>query len=115
MSNEFKNVEWAWAVTEYGIYSDHNTLNRVYFRPPYGGFTVTVEEWRTWLASNPLQLCYELATPVTYHLTPQEVDTLLGVNNVWADTGDTTAEYVADTKKYIDKKLAALTAQIVNS
>jgi len=66
-------------------------------------------------AVNGHQLVYELATPQTYHLTPQEVDTLLGINNVWADTGNTTAEYVADTKKYIDKKIAELTAQIVNS
>lgn len=54
------------------------------------------------------QVVYELATPVTYQLTPQQITTLLGENNVWADTGDTAAEYVADTKRYIDKKLAAI-------
>lgn len=37
-----------------------------------------------------VQLVYELATPVTYQLTPQEIRTLLGVNNIWADTGDIT-------------------------
>lgn len=31
---------------------------------------------------------YNLATPVEYQLTAQEVDTLLGANNIWADTGD---------------------------
>lgn len=39
---------------------------------------------------------YELATPQTYQLTPQEVKTLLGTNNVWADTGAVGVEYRAD-------------------
>lgn len=30
-------------------------------------------------------LVYELATPVTYQLTPQEIKTLIGTNNVWSN------------------------------
>ena len=53
-------------------------------------------------------LVYELATPVTYQLTNQQViETLKGVNNVWADCGPVSVEYPADTKLYIDKKLTA--------
>jgi hypothetical protein len=37
---------------------------------------------------NGTQLVYELATPITYQLTPTQVKSLLGTNNVWADTGD---------------------------
>lgn len=33
-------------------------------------------------------ICYELATPQTYQLTPQQINTLLGVNNVWSDDGE---------------------------
>lgn len=51
------------------------------------------------------QLCYELATPTTYTLTPSTINTLAGVNNVWVDSGDCSIEYYADTKLYIDKKL----------
>ena len=36
------------------------------------------------------QVVYKFATPVTYQLTPQEVQTLVGQNYVWADTGDVT-------------------------
>lgn len=54
------------------------------------------------------KLVCELATPQTYQLAPTEVKTLLKNNNIWADTGDVTVEYVADTKLYIDKKLAEL-------
>ena len=33
-------------------------------------------------------LCYELATPQTYQLTPHQIQTLVGQNNVWSDAGD---------------------------
>lgn len=58
-------------------------------------------------AGTPVQLVYTLASPIEYQFTPQEVTTLLGINNVWADTGDIqTCEYPADTKLYIDGKIA---------
>lgn len=40
-------------------------------------------------AMNGVQLVYELATPLTYQLTPQEVQMLLGENYVWSSSGDT--------------------------
>lgn len=52
------------------------------------------------------QVVYELATHVTYQFTPQEVTTLLGQNNIWADTGDTTVDYRANTKLYIENLTA---------
>lgn len=47
-------------------------------------------------------ICYPLAEPIEYQLTPQEVRTLLGENNIWSDGGDISVEYPADTKTYID-------------
>lgn len=32
-------------------------------------------------------------TAQTYQLTPQQVNTMLGVNNIWADTGDSSVSY----------------------
>ena len=55
-------------------------------------------------ASN-VYLTYRVKTPQTYQLTPQEVDTLLGQNNVWSD-GDVYVLYPADTKLYILKVLS---------
>ena len=49
------------------------------------------------------QVVYELSAPVTYQLTPQEVRTILGSNNIWADTGDTAVVYRADPTLYIQK------------
>ena len=42
------------------------------------------------------QICYELSAPQTVQLTPEQVSTLAGSNNVWADTGDVTLEYRAN-------------------
>lgn len=51
----------------------------------------------TWLTNNPLQVTFRLATPQTYQLTPAQVTTLVGTNNVWADTGDITVTGTIDT------------------
>lgn len=68
----------------------------------------TVEEWRTWLSNNPLSFTYELATPQTYQLTPTEVNTLLGENNVWADAGDVDVTYRKDINIVIDELTNAI-------
>lgn len=41
-------------------------------------------------------LVYHLVTPQTYTLTPTQINTLLGENNVWADSGDVSVVYVRD-------------------
>ena len=68
-----------------------------------------VDAWKAWLAEQyangtPVQAYCPIITPITYQLTPVEVKTLLGLNNVWADTGDVEVQYRADTKMYIDGK-----------
>lgn len=47
---------------------------------------------------------YPLAQPAaSIPLTASQITTLLGANNIWADCGDVTVEYPADTKLYIDR------------
>lgn len=43
-------------------------------------------------AMNGVQLVYDLETPVTYQITPQEV-ALLVTNNIWSDSGDVSVSY----------------------
>ena len=45
--------------------------------------------------NTPLTVVYELATPQTIQLTPQQVELLLGENNIWSD-GEMTLTYLAD-------------------
>lgn len=52
------------------------------------------------------KIVYELAQSVEYQLDPITISTLYGQNNIFADTGDTTVEYPADTKLYIEKLTA---------
>jgi hypothetical protein len=60
------------------------------------------------------QLVYELATPIEVDLTPTEVKTLLGDNNIYCDTGDVAVNYRADIGLYIDKKLGGNVTRALN-
>ena len=53
-------------------------------------------------AMSGVQLVYELATPITYQLTPQQIALLRGDNALWADTGDTTLTYRQDVAKLLE-------------
>ena len=68
-----------------------NTDGTIYI---YDGMYNDANEFRT--AMNGVQLVYELATPQTYQLTGQQINTLLGLNNVWADSGEVSVEYGDD-------------------
>lgn len=63
----------------------------------------TKDEWIA-LAMD-VQIAVELATPYEIQLSPNEVNSLLGTNNIFADTGDTEVEYRADPDLYIQRKM----------
>ena len=106
---KYKTVLINSTTTDVGVYIgkpstlDHSTL---FFRPenPDSYTTDTIMNYiRNTL--NGLMCVYELATPQTYQLTPTQINTLLGANNIYCDTGDTTIEYRAD----IDLLIGGLT------
>ena len=55
-------------------------------------------------AMNGIQFLYELATPQTYSLTPQDIELLLGTNNVWSD-GTITVTYAEDLSRIYNPTL----------
>lgn len=55
----------------------------------------TVAQLQALLTQNALQVLYPLATPQTVQLTPTQVTTLLGQNNIWADSGEVEVTYLA--------------------
>ena len=85
------------------------------------GYDGTKEELKAWLAAQssgntPVQVMCMLNASTEYELTALDViATLKGSNNIWADTGDTTAEYPCDTKLYIDNKFVELQALILEN
>lgn len=53
----------------------------------------TADKMNAWLAEQyangtPVQYCVRLLQPIEYDLDPVTIQTLLGQNNLWADTGD---------------------------
>ena len=66
----------------------------------------SLADFKAWANSNNLQFCYELATPQTIQLTPQEIRLLVGDNNLWSD-GQLTVVYSADVTKWIEKRVNA--------
>lgn len=75
-----------------------NGTTRLYVR--YDDMPATTTAWRQQLAAwkvagTPLQAVYKLKTPNTVQLAQAEVRTLLGGNNISADTGDVSVTYRA--------------------
>ena len=80
--------------------------NRLYvYVPDIVSNESDIDGWKAYLAQHPLTVSYLLATPQEITLTPTEIKTLLGLNNVWADAGNTSITYPADTKTYIDNRI----------
>ena len=60
--------------------------------------TSTLQEWKDYIVAQrnngtPITICYELATPQTYQLTPKQIQTLVGTNNVWSEQGNIELAY----------------------
>lgn len=76
--------------------------------------TMTLQEFESWLESNPINICYPIETPTEIQLTPTEVNTLLGQNNIWADSGSVEVEYRADTTLAYNELVAMILENIGN-
>lgn len=57
----------------------------------------TADEATTYFSNSGFYVICERKTPQTYHLTPTEIETLIGTNVVTADTGDITELIFKDT------------------
>lgn len=85
-------------------YSPTNTGNfgTFYFaqgilRIPDGNDTfATLADFKQWLSENTPSFLLQRTTSSSFTFTGQPINSYLGVNNIWADTGDTEVEYRAD-------------------
>ena len=50
--------------------------------PDRDSFFATLDDFKNWLSNNEVYICYKLATPIIIQLTPQQIETLIGENNV---------------------------------
>ena len=67
--------------------------SRFYVIGVYQSMGNTLEAFKAYLAENPLILVYPLATETDFTFDGQEIPSLLGVNNLWHDAGETEAVY----------------------
>lgn len=74
--------------------------DRIYFsisNIDYPGMTAV--QAQQFLIDNSVQFLINLATPITYQLTPRQISTLKGENNVWSNAnGETTLIYKAQAE-----------------
>lgn len=63
----------------------------------------TIEDFKSWLDTQYVQVVYTLPDPISIQLTPQEILALSGVNTIYTDTGDTTVSGLADPISIINK------------
>lgn len=93
--NEFKGVKVnTWNDLHDGEIAFHPTIANV-LRVMYSGVT-NLTAFRAFLSSNPMHICYELATPITIQLTPSQLQMLKGYNRVTMDNGSISLTYKAN-------------------
>lgn len=126
--SHFRNVREAiWAEKFDGVVgvccdnaSSSNVYYNKYFR--WGNGSNTVDDWKAYLAAQyaagtPVQLCYELAEPITIQLTAHDIYALQGVNKVWCDAGEMTVSGRKDimwVTEYLTRKIAELQNAIIS-
>lgn len=77
-----------------------------YINVCYTAVIATVADWRTYLSSHPLQICYKLTTATSIPLTSQNITLFHGDNVLTTDADSIEASYSADIALYIAKKIA---------
>ena len=82
------------------------------------GTMAAVSDLTAWLsaqksAGTPVRVLYQLATPEEYASDPHTLPALGSLPETVKATGQSTVEYSADTKSYIDAKFAALSAAML--
>lgn len=67
--------------------------------------SLNITDYNTYLSSNPIQICYKLATPIEVSLTPEVINSIVGDNVISSNAnGDITVTYKESVKHYLDKQ-----------
>ena len=96
-----KNNSWTGQYGGLGVRFGNNNSN-IFFCSVDTDYP-TESSWMSYLSTAGITVTYPIE-PFTVQLTPAQMQTLLGTNNIWTSTGgDTSVEYRADTKLFIEK------------
>lgn len=121
--DRYRAIAMSYTKAEFGICCNWNSGVK-FFSAPNENVT-TVQEFKTWLAENPLVLVYETTNPEFVPLPQSEQNAIRALKAYYpttvitADGGeldlDIEVTYTADTKNYIDNKFAQLQKSLVNT
>ncbi len=100
-------LHYSQAREDYGAYIN-DQANFIVYAP---SDITSAALWKTWLTSNNIQVVYELATPQTFTLTKEQIQTLLGQNYVRHDGGgNIKVVYIRDLDITINDLIDRVTA-----
>lgn len=88
-----------------GFMASGDYINNLILRIPINSCDATASGIQNYLAAHPIKFILELEEPIERQLTPQQITTLLGKNNIWIDDATISVTYPVDTKTYIDRKI----------
>ena len=121
LCKQFKNVNGSCNTGDLFHYSDQPSLKTQYFSTDIP----TVEEFKQWMENNPLTMVYKTKTPEFVSLPQSEQETIRALITYCPTTVITTdggevdpdieVTYIADTKNYIDQKIAAIGKTVVET
>lgn len=118
LCTHFKHSVIATADTNTG-FSTTSANNLIRFRPQDFA-TITLDEWKARLAADPITIIYALAEPVETELSTEDFAFLAALRTNYPNTtiynsdgAHMSVAYVADTKNYIDQKIAAIAAATI--
>lgn len=112
-------INESWEAREYLVSRPGATNERLCFR---NTAISSLAEWKADIATNPITVCYVLATPIETHLSYEQLLAYVALHTNYPNTtilnddgAGMDVAYVADLKNYIDNRIASLSAAIVNS
>lgn len=119
--DRFRNVANVWERQEYGLFSDYNTSDLLYFSAPNAEVT-DIDTWREWLSSNPTTLIYLLKTQIETSLTEEEIAYYKKLKTYYRNTtvmnsagAPMAIKYAADTEIFVYNSQSKPTTEQVKS
>ena len=98
-----------------------NTAYIYFVRTSFTSADTVVSDWLSYLKDHPMTIVAELAAPIETDLAPAEMAAYAAIHTNYPNTtvfndggAGMEVKYVADTKLYIDKKFAELSAALLN-
>lgn len=117
ISNKYSAINtYAVAEMENGQFrtkdTEEPTTTRIYIRDDR--FT-TASQINADLATTPLTIIGKLVEPQTYQLTPQQINTLIGQNNVWSEDGELNIRIAESARDILALKEMPLTVTVTGA